>query len=252
MDIPVYIINLERSKERYENVSRSAADVGLHYHRVSAVDGQQIDILHTPEIDEKWFRHRHGKIILHGEAGCYLSHLRALSIIANGDASHAVIVEDDICFEDDFVNIMNKLVQIEGWDVIKFSNHRHRLFRRYMDVTDKVSIGRFLHGPTGSAAAYMVTKVGAKKLLDKLTPMNLPYDVALERGWTGLEFFSTNRNIIRFLQTSGSTIALNRQIYRNARLPAWKRGGVLFFRASDYVRRVIYGFTAAHLKQKER
>lgn len=251
MDIPVYILNLDRSKERYERVARSADEAGLHYLRISAVDGQQIDILHTPEIDEKRFRRRHGKNILNGEAGCYLSHLRALSIIAESDAAYAVIVEDDVGFGKDFLPVINKLTQIEGWDMIKFSNHRHRLFHRYIDITDKVSIGRFLHGPLGSSAAYMVTREGARKLLDKFTPMSLPYDVALERGWTGFEAFSTDRNIIHFLATGGSTIVKGRKTYRDMRLPAWKRVGTFFFRVSDYICRVIYGLYPSHLRQKK-
>lgn len=251
MDIPVYILNLDRSKERYERISQSAEKVGLNYKRVSAIDGSKIDIFHTPEIDVKRFRRRHGKDILPGEAGCYLSHLRALSAVVNGDAPYAVIAEDDVGFNKNFMTVINELAQIEGWDIIKLANHRYRLFHRYMDVSDKVSIGRFLHGPSGSSAAYMVTKEGAKKLIAKLTPMSLPYDVALERGWNGFEILSTNRNIIEFLPTPDLTIAINRETYRNVRLSSWKRSGVLFFRASDYIRRIIYGLSRGHLQKKK-
>lgn len=251
MDIPIYIINLDRSKERFKIVSQSAEKAGLNYNRVSAVDGGAIDIFHSQEINVKRFRLRHGKNILPGEAGCYLSHLRALSAVMNGSAPYAVIAEDDVGFDQEFVDIINKLAHIDGWDMIKFSNHRHRIFHKYMDVTNNVSIGRFLHGPLGSSAAYMVTREGAKKLVSKLTPMSLPYDVALERGWTGYQAFSTNRNIVKFCGVNGSTIVKGRKTYQNMRLPKWKRIGTLFFRISDYIRRIIYGLMPSHLKLKE-
>ncbi len=251
MDIPVYIINLDRSKERFKSVSQSAEKVGLNYYRVSAVDGSKIDIFHQPEINVKRFRRRHGKNILPGEAGCYMSHLRALSAVANGNNFYAVIAEDDVGFDQDFVEIITKLTHIDGWDMIKFANHRHRIFHKYMDVTDNVSIGRFLHGPLGSSAAYIVTKEGAKKLVAKLTPMCLPYDVALERGWSGYNAFSTNKNIVKFCGGNGSTIVKGRKTYQNMRLPKWKRIGTLFFRITDYICRVIYGLIPSHLKREE-
>lgn len=180
-----------------------------------------------------------------------MSHLRALSAVANGNNFYAVIAEDDVGFDQDFVEIITKLTHIDGWDMIKFANHRHRIFHKYMDVTDNVSIGRFLHGPLGSSAAYIVTKEGAKKLVAKLTPMCLPYDVALERGWSGYNAFSTNKNIVKFCGGNGSTIVKGRKTYQNMRLPKWKRIGTLFFRITDYICRVIYGLIPSHLKREE-
>lgn len=252
MNIPVYIINLDRSKERFSKAAQSAETAGLDYHRISAVDGSTIDFQNSPEIDVKGFHRCHGKHILPGEAGCYLSHLKALSVIANGQSPYAVITEDDVGFNQDFNKIIGKLSEVEGWDVIKFANHRNRIFHKMMDITDDVSIGRYLHGPLGSSAAYMVTREGAKKLLDKLTPMRLPYDVALERGWSGYKAFSTNKNIVKFFHVDRSTIVEGRKTYRNMQLPKWKRIGTLFFRISDYIRRIIYGLQPSGLKLQDR
>ncbi len=251
MSIPVYIINLDRSKDRFKAVALSAEKAHLNYRRVPAVDGKTVDINSDPRIDEKGFRRRHGKLILPGEAGCYLSHLNALSMIAAGADPYAVIVEDDVAFKDNFLNIITAFTDITGWDIIKLVNHRNRVFRKDMDITPEISIGRFLHGPLGSAAAYIVTKEGAKKLLSILKHMNLPYDVALERGWSGFRSFSTNINLIDFCDIGGSTIVKGRETYHNARLPKWKRVGTFFFRLSDYIRRVIYGIKPSGLKCKK-
>ena len=252
MNIPVYIINLDRSKERFNKVAQSAEAAGLDFHRIPAVDGSKINFRNMPEIDVKRFQRYHGKNILPGEAGCYLSHLQALSVIANGRFPYAVIVEDDVGFHQDFNKIIGKLSEVDGWDVIKLANHRNRIFHKMMDITDEVSIGRYLHGPLGSSAAYMVTREGAKKLLDKLTPMRLPYDVALERGWSGYKAFSTNKNIVKFFHIDHSTIVEGRKTYHKMQLPKWKRIGTLFFRISDYIRRIIYGLQPSGLKLQDR
>ncbi|EJF90546.1 glycosyltransferase family 25 protein [Bartonella tamiae] len=248
MNIPVYIINLDRSQERYKAVSSYAKEAHLDYQRVPAIDGGLVDVMNCPEIDEKRFRRRHGKILLPGEVGCYLSHLAALRIIAEGEQPFAIIVEDDVAFHENFKEIAYKLAKIEGWDIIKFANHRHRLFRPYKKIMESITIGRFLHGPIGSSAAYMVTCEGAKKLLKKLTPMSLPYDVALERGWAGFRFFSTNANIIDFRGATKSTIVSGRQSYQKTRLPKWKRLGTFGFRTSDYICRIIYSLMPSSLK----
>lgn len=251
MDISVYIINLDRSKDRFKAVSLSAEKARLSYRRVSAVDGNDVDMSTCSEIDEKRFRRRHGKYLLAGEAGCYLSHLKALSEVANADEPFAIIVEDDVAFDAEFVKIINMLTHIKGWDIIKFANHRHRVFHCDMKITSDVSIGRFLHGPLGSSAAYMVTREGAKKLFTKLQPMSLPYDVALERGWSGFRSFSTNRNIIKFQGIGGSTIVEGRKTYHKSRLPKWKRVGTFFFRVGDYIRRINYGLLPSGLKREK-
>lgn len=249
MNIPVYIINLKRSTERYKAVSTYAKAVGLNYQRVEAVEGKSIDISQCQLVDEERFKRCHGKNILPGEVGCYLSHLNTLEIIANSEHLYGVIVEDDVAFPADFSKIVQEMTRFKGWDIIKFANHRHTAFHKYIDVFGDVSIGRFLHGPLGSSAAYIVTREGAAKLLKKLSPMYLPYDVALERGWTGFDVFSTNRNLIEFCGATESSISQGRGDYKKNRLPKWKRIGTLFFRISDYIQRVIYGLLPSHLKK---
>lgn len=249
MKIPVYIINLARSTERFEAVSAHAKAIALNYQRINAIDGVSIDINNCPTISETRFKLCHGKNILPGEAGCYLSHLDALKIVTEGNEPYAIIVEDDVVFPANFTKNITDICSINGWDIIKLANHRHKFFNKYMDVNSHVSIGRFLHGPLGSSAAYIITRAGAAKLLDRLTPMYLPFDVALERGWSGYQIFSTNKNLIEYGAASESTITQGRTSYKKSRLPVWKRIGTLFFRISDYIRRVIYSLMPAHLKK---
>lgn len=246
--VPVYVINLARSTQRWDDVKKSADQFGIELRRVDAVEGKLLkpDELHN--FDDSGFRRRHGKIALPAEIGCYFSHIKVLETIIAAPENRAVIVEDDVRFSSDFLPFILEVSKLPGWDVIKLVNHRMAGFCLSAKLKDGYSIGRCFHGPLGSAAAYLVTKNGAKKLLAALSLMSLPYDVALERGWAGgYELFVAERPLVELPNVALSTIAGSRETYAKARLPAYKRISTLFFRATDYIRRIAYALQIKRL-----
>lgn len=247
---PVYVLNLDRSKERWESLSQQAVASGVTVQRVSAVDGKLLQSSEKAEFDEAAFQRDHGKTVLPAEIGCYFSHLKALRMIVEQGDEIAVIVEDDVLFKPDFLPFMHEISAVSGWDMIKMVNHRMTLFRPHLALKSGITLGRCMHGPFGSSAAYVVTRNGAQKLLDALVPMHLPYDVALERGWAGdYRSFTTDRPLVDFSQQAVSTVSeQGRQSYSAARLPWWQRIGTFFFRSGDYLRRAIYALKKTTLK----
>ncbi|GGB08293.1 glycosyl transferase family 25 [Brucella endophytica] len=240
MPIPVYVINLDRSHERLKAVQASAARFGIAIRRVPAVDGSTLPQSALRDFDAAGFRRYHGKNAMLAEIGCYFSHLRVLEAIVEAHDAHAVIVEDDIEFTADFLPFIEELPRLSGWDAVKLVSHRTVLFRRFWRAGSGYSIGRCGHGPLGSSAAYVVSREGVKKMLAALKPMRLPYDVALERGWSGgYAIFTTDRPLVALSGQAVSTIA-GRAAYASAKLPPWKRIGTLMFRASDYLRRLRF------------
>ncbi|WP_245419715.1 glycosyltransferase family 25 protein [Phyllobacterium salinisoli] len=253
MSIPVYVINLDRSKERLTAIKDSAKQFGVVVRRVPAVDGRVLPQSALADLDVGAFKRLHGKNVMPAEIGCYFSHLKALQEIAQGDEPHAVVVEDDVEFTADFTPFVEALSRVSGWDAVKLVNHRTPLFRRFRQVNAGYWIGRCSHGPLGSSAAYAVTREGAKKLLEALRPMRLPYDVALERGWSGdYAIFTTDKPLVSLSRQALSTIADGRAAYARAKLPAWKRIGTLMFRASDYLRRMWFACAVVRLTGKEK
>lgn len=239
--VPVYVINLARSSQRWDDVKASADQFGIELRRVEAVEGKLLKADELSDFDEAGFRRRHGKIALPAEIGCYFSHIKALETIIADHEAFAVIVEDDVLFTPDFLPFISSVTKLHGWDVIKLVNHRTAAYRRFGQVEGGNSIGRCLHGPLGSSAAYLVTRKGAIKLLDALKPMSLPYDVALERGWAGdYELFLTEQPLVELPRVALSTIADGRDIYAKARLPVYKRVCTLLFRITDYIKRIAY------------
>ncbi|MBC2884632.1 glycosyltransferase family 25 protein [Ochrobactrum sp. CM-21-5] len=251
--IPVYVINLDRSRDRWEGLKASADRFSLDVRRVEAVEGKLLTEAELGDFDEAGFRRLHGKIAMPAEIGCYFSHIRALEAIASAPEPFAVIVEDDVLFTPAFKPFVEKMTDIQGWDVIKLINHRTAAFRPFLRVDDMFSIGRCLHGPLGSSAAYMVTREGAARLLAAIRPMRVPYDVALERGWAtgGYEIFTTDKPVISLSDQAISTIAQGRSSYAKKRLPPYKRLGTLVFRATDYLQRIAYSLKKNELKEVE-
>ncbi|MGU3574711.1 glycosyltransferase family 25 protein [Brucellaceae bacterium C25G] len=248
MPIPVYVINLARSRERWETLQKRADQYNLHLRRVDAVDGRHLTDEQLSKFDEVLFRRFHGKTPLPGEIGCYFSHLRALQQIAEGNDECAVIIEDDVLFLPDFSAVIEELSDIKGWDVIKLINNRVKFFQSKYITIGGADIGRCMHGPLGCAGGYMVTRDGAKKLLDKISTMKLPYDVALERGWAGqYRVYIVKDAVVKLANELGSTILEGGASYKRVRFPAWKRLGALVFRTTDYCRRMIYALRPSTL-----
>lgn len=244
MTLPIYAINLDRSRERWQSLYDSAARQGLVLTRLSAVDGRSVPVNERIEVSEEGFRRLSGRVMRPGEYGCYRSHLTALDAIVASGVPAAVIIEDDIEFGDRFMARAQALIAaMPGAEVIKLINHRVRGFRARATSSEGDVIGRCLHGPQGSAACYLVTAKGAEKLARALRPMILPYDVDLERGWkTGAATYTVRDDLARLGPLEEQTEIASRADYRAAKLPAWQRMPTHLFRAFDYIRRILYAF----------
>ncbi len=239
--LPVYAINLDRSVKRWENLSASAAAAGMELTRIAAVDGKAIPADQRQNVSEKTFRNLSGRGMRPGEYGCYQSHLAALRQLLNDNVPAGIIVEDDIRFPPDFMaRAQAVLAACPQAEVIKLVNHRVRGFRAFGRSQLGDRVGRCLHGPQGSAACYLVSASGARKLLEAMGEMILPFDVDLERGWkTGAATFTVERDLAALDRTDGSEIG-TRADYRKSRSTTVKRIPTHLFRIFDYVSRMLY------------
>lgn len=241
MNLPAYVINLERDRERWETVAASAAEHApqIVLHRVDAADGRAPEHAGREMADVPTFRRICGREMLPGEYGCYISHLKALRAFLDDGAPYGLILEDDVVFEaDSSARIDAVLAVLPEFGVVKLVNHRTSMMVSLCDTPEGDTLGRTLHGPQGSAAAYLVSREGARHLLDALVPMVLPWDVALERAWDhGATVFTTRTNVLGFSEhRRKSNIAGSG--YDIVKYPWYERLGAAAARTVDYVRRV--------------
>ncbi|TPK69241.1 glycosyl transferase family 2 [Mesorhizobium sp. B2-4-19] len=241
MNLPIFAINLDRQTGRWSELCASAEAAGLTLQRVAAIDGRALAKEDWTEIDLPTARKLSGRDILPGEYACYRSHIQALETFLAGGGSHGLIVEDDVFFSENTIRRIEAIIAaVPDFDVIKLTNHRMSFFMRAVATTQGDEIGRALHGPQGSAAAYLVTREGARGLLSALAVMKMPWDVALERFWdTGLKVYSVRQNVLGFARNSAiSDIAGPSGSYKSARLRGPSRLSAGALRAIDELRRL--------------
>ncbi|MDL2401231.1 glycosyltransferase family 25 protein [Rhizobium mayense] len=245
--LPVYLINIGRATDRLAEIQRQSNQFGIRIERVEGVDGTLLPQSQWIDVDHDRFRRRHGRVILPGEYGCYRSHLMALrQFLADGGES-AVIIEDDVALDGDFLDrAMAAKEAAPNAEIIKLVNHRWGGFRAATSSRMGDVIGRCLFGPQGSTACYLVTRSGAEKIVKSLAVMSLPWDVAIERGWeTRTSIFTTRNNVVGFSPLQRTTMIGWRRDYRAAKSPEWRRIPAHLFRTLDFFRRIAYVLTTS-------
>ncbi|MGV1789674.1 glycosyl transferase [Rhizobium lusitanum] len=243
--LPVYLINIDRATERLAEIRRQGEEFGFRFERIHGLDGTLVPRDQWIDVDHERFQRRHGRTILPGEYGCYRSHLMALRrFLASGDEM-AVIIEDDVALDADFLaRAMAAKEAAPTADLVKLVNHRWGGFRAVSRSSRGDIVGRSLFGPQGSTACYLVTRSGAGKIVQSLAVMSLPWDVAVERGWDmRVSIFSTRTNIAGFSRLQKNTMIGWRRDYRAAKSSPWRRIPAHLFRTLDFFRRLAYVVT---------
>lgn len=243
---PVFVINLARATERWQAISSRAAELGIALKRVEATDGRMFAGRTWPDFDETGFHLRHGREPLPGEYGCYRSHMDALDAVIASAGSHALILEDDVALPDQLGARLSAIIALNpAFDLVKLVSHRTTGFVAMATTRLGDRLGRTLHGPTGSSAAYLIARSAAPRLREKLGIMQLPYDIALERGWHhGLRMALCRPNLVELMPEHGQSDIVDpystTQSYRAHRLSLIRRVPTGLFRGSDYLRRSSY------------
>ncbi|KQT61287.1 MULTISPECIES: glycosyltransferase family 25 protein [unclassified Aureimonas] len=244
MKINHYVINLDRSTDRRAAIEADAERAGLRLIRVPAVDGKTVPVAERGLLDAAGFRRLHGKHPMDGEFGCYASHLRALDLFLESDAEAALILEDDVRFKPGFETALDAIAAVPDFDLVKLAHHRRPRIRTLRQAAGH-RLGRAVFGPTGSSAAYLVTRAGATRLRAALDPMRLPYDVALERAWaSGLRILHAVPDLVLFNAETSASLTMGGQTYASRKLPPWRRLTTLAFRTKDLVGRLAYAARA--------
>lgn len=127
----IWVINLDRDKERWENIKKATSRYADKVHRFSAMDGKTItdrESIHNEGVGYNFtlVRGKMDEIVNKGVVGCWLSHKRLLSQLAaedhQNDYGH-LILEDDVLIPDDFMSGSDAWSRIAAsvpgdWDMV--------------------------------------------------------------------------------------------------------------------------------------
>ena len=146
--------------------------------------------------------------------GCALSHkILWKQLINDKNTDSYLILEDDIILDEKSVDIIRKLdkLQIDKHiDIINlYGPNGPNTIKKKMYQIDDIDIGYAYYPLT--TTAYMITKAGAKKLLDQINKLNYPIDheIALIANTTNIKYLVTNPFIIK-TSFYDSTISSNK------------------------------------------
>jgi len=167
MPMKIYVINLPRNVERMENMARQLAALGLSFERSDACDGyamsdSELNAAEKARPLENWASP--------GHIGCLFSHVSLWKRIADGADAYACIMEDDVHISPTFARFLKHEESFpKNFDLIRceYSPGRLLLSRRAIFTDVETGIGLYrLRSPSWGAAAYIISRSCAQKMMD--------------------------------------------------------------------------------------
>lgn len=96
----IYVINMDKDKDRMEILDKKMKVLGLEYQRISGVDGKKV----YPKYKDK-------TKLRPGQIGCLLSHIEVLKDAIKNNYNNIMVLEDDILFHHNFHQEFKKKYQ---------------------------------------------------------------------------------------------------------------------------------------------
>lgn len=204
----VYVINLERSKDRLQKIDTNLKKYGIKYNRFDAIDGNKLTKEEINNITTSSCRY-----ILCNKSiiGCAMSHITLWSNISKSQDKWHLILEDDAEITPktiDFLNRLNGLSIMNDDDIIiSLSCIGVLCSGKSQLMIDNLLLEPIL--PLGMSG-YLITKDTAKKLYDYFTKYKINYHVdaqlAFNTSALGIKHLVPTEDVISIQGYNDSTI----------------------------------------------
>lgn len=188
LNLTIWIINLERSKDRFSSMVALMDKYALEHEFIKAVDGQ---MLSKATINKYYSPIRAffncARTLNRGEIGCALSHIRCWERIIQHDLKEVLILEDDIFFEDNLIQVLKRRQDFpKDWEFINLKTDVQKIpFGQAIYKDYRMAQFNRFHN---RLAAYMINRKGAEKLLKMVFPIRMPID-----GSTGRDYLCNKK-----------------------------------------------------------
>jgi GR25 family glycosyltransferase involved in LPS biosynthesis len=186
--VEIVVISLLSATERRRRIVAMFEGSGLNWRFFDAHD-----FLRHPGLryDPDKTKRRFGRQLSGPEIAIFSSHVAALDqYLKQGTSDYMLILEDDVIFDTNF--------PIEKFSAFCADNRMNyvRLFAKHYVGAVRLGyfydrhIVRFKTSPTG-AQAYLISKSGARSLIESFKSIDQPFDLALDSFWrTQLPLYS--------------------------------------------------------------
>jgi len=157
----------------------------LQYHFIEAINGKNLNQKTICKVYDKTKTIQHiGRELAYSEIGCALSHISIYKKIIDEGIDKAIILEDDIFIQEEYLSILDSLNTFpNNWELILLGHHRgsnkyKKIKPSFWDqtkITPKHKLVRPVQLAFGSYG-YLLNYKGAKRLLKELSTFNKPID----------------------------------------------------------------------------
>ncbi|MEY0674362.1 glycosyltransferase family 25 protein [Providencia rettgeri] len=173
-----FVINLVERPDRKKFMQDQLNNSNLNYQFIEAVDGRTLS---NDEINSITLNF-HDSYLTRGEVGCALSHLKAYKKIVDENIDMALILEDDAVLPSNLSSIAHEIESID-----KKNNPNIYLLSDVFSYIKNSPLTKNIYriNDATKAHGYIINKLAAKRLLDKLYPIRYEADM-----WTVFNFFN--------------------------------------------------------------
>jgi len=193
----VYCINLKHRTDRWERFSKQPElqAVMKHYtfERFEGINGSAIDVMKDDRISlrtkrnvKEHIRRDHEELDSAGGVGCYMSHTSVWKKFLERPEPYAMVLEDDALlydgFLEDFQNAMKDATLLPQVPDVWFFNMPSHFYydnkgRARPDTITERNLGPWVTHTCSAFTGYLISKKGAKKLLETAFPLDMHVDL---------------------------------------------------------------------------
>ena len=190
--IPSFVINLERNAERRGHMQAALDRLGVSAEFFSAVDGKKLRPDELAAYDRAKALRFYGSDMTASEIGCYLSHYRLMQRVVAENIDVALIMEDDLIFEDSFPSVVRDLLAqpVRDWLIVRLNVTKTRVAFPKNKGDEGVKVATLADGELFrvnrhplSAGAYLITRRGAEIMVEYGKTIFVPIDHMMDRFW---------------------------------------------------------------------
>jgi glycosyl transferase family 25 len=163
----IVYINLEKRPEKKDKIENEFKKNNIiNYKRFDAIDGNKFD-----EIPKLKISICQDTNISKGQYGCYLSHKKCYENFLESNKDFLLVLEDDVCFLDNFISGLHKISEISEKIDIDFIylSRSHIIFENMFEIDKRYYYDDFIYSPIICGYgfhSYILTKKGVTKFLN--------------------------------------------------------------------------------------
>lgn len=174
-DVPIWVLNLKRDEEKRRFMESQLDGFGNPYQIIEAVDGRALKEEEMAAYSKNMALINYGRELTPGEIGCAFSHIHMWKLILTAGLDEVLILEDDIHIGKALFDVINNRYKMpKDYQLINLSTEALQIpFGEF--ITDIYRVSNHAEKPY-STGAYLITKQGAKFLLDLVAPIYMPID----------------------------------------------------------------------------